>query len=72
MCIRDSGNAKGMHGPMLDALVDALKVTPQIETTLAPSLACLLYTSDAADDLLCVDLGGRRVIKKKTNINLVL
>src|SRR5450756_2254290 len=25
---------------------------------------CLLYTSDAADDLLCVDLGGRRIIKK--------
>src|SRR5450756_2616739 len=23
---------------------------------------CLLYTSDAADDLLCVDLGGRRII----------
>ena len=30
-------------------------------------LGCLLYTSDAADDLLCVDLGGRRIIKKKTN-----
>ena len=28
-------------------------------------VACLLYTSDAADDLLCVDLGGRRSIKKK-------
>ena len=27
---------------------------------------CLLYTSDAADDLLCVDLGGRRILKKKT------
>ena len=27
----------------------------------------LLYTSDAADDLRCVDLGGRRIIKKKTN-----
>ena len=27
---------------------------------------CLLYTSDAADDLLCVDIGGRRIIKKKT------
>ena len=27
--------------------------------------ACLLYTSDAADDLLCVDLGGRLLIKKK-------
>src|SRR5450756_2934426 len=26
---------------------------------------CLLYTSPAADDLLCVDLGGRRIIKKK-------
>ena len=29
------------------------------------SLGCLLYTSDAADDLLCVDIGGRRIIKKK-------
>ena len=27
--------------------------------------ACLLYTSDAADDLRCVDIGGRRNIKKK-------
>src|SRR5665213_517460 len=27
------------------------------------STNCLLYTSDAADDLLCVDLGGRRIIK---------
>ena len=28
------------------------------------SLTCLLYTSDAADERLCVDLGGRRIIKK--------
>ena len=28
---------------------------------------CLLYTSDAADDLLCVDLGGRSIIKTKKN-----
>ena len=28
------------------------------------SPVCLLYTSDAADDLLCVDLGGRRIILK--------
>ena len=34
--------------------------------------ACLLYTSDAADDLLCVDLGGRRIIKKKTHHHLQL
>src|SRR5665811_552321 len=26
---------------------------------------CLLYTSDAADDLTRVDLGGCRIIKKK-------
>eukprot|EP00657_Telonema_sp_P-1_P010097 TRINITY_DN438_c0_g1_i3.p1 TRINITY_DN438_c0_g1~~TRINITY_DN438_c0_g1_i3.p1 ORF type:complete len:131 (+),score=67.53 TRINITY_DN438_c0_g1_i3:47-439(+) len=31
---------------------------------------CLLYTSDAADDLLCVDLGGRRIIKKKKNLSI--
>ena len=30
-------------------------------------LACLLYTSDAADDLLRVVLGGCRIIKKKTH-----
>src|SRR5659263_225979 len=38
-----------------------------IQQTLAVQVAlysasCLLYTSDAADDLLCVDLGGRRII----------
>ncbi len=26
---------------------------------------CLLYTYDAADDTPCVDLCGRRIIKKK-------
>ena len=30
-------------------------------------ITCLLYTSDAADDSLRVDLGGRRIIKKETN-----
>ena len=28
-------------------------------------LRCLLYTSDAADERSSVDLGGRRIIKKK-------
>ena len=27
-------------------------------------MTCLLYTSDAADDIPGVDLGGRRIIKK--------
>ena len=30
--------------------------------------ACLLYTSDAADERSSVDLGGRRIIKKKTQL----
>ena len=39
---------------------------PSSSHTMGPrKAACLLYTSDAADDLLCVDLGGRRIIKKK-------
>ena len=29
--------------------------------------SCLLYTSDAADERSSVDLGGRRIIKKKKN-----
>ena len=29
------------------------------------TLSCLLYTSDAADERSSVDLGGRRIIKKK-------
>ena len=32
--------------------------------------ACLLYTSDAADERSSVDLGGRRIIKKKTGDSL--
>ena len=34
---------------------------PQLPST------CLLYTSDAADERSSVDLGGRRIIKKKKN-----
>ena len=31
------------------------------------NIFCLLYTSDAADERSSVDLGGRRIIKKKKN-----
>ena len=30
---------------------------------------CLLYTSDAADERSSVDLGGRRIIKKKNRVD---
>ena len=32
--------------------------------------SCLLYTSDAADERSSVDLGGRRIIKKKKSTNI--
>ena len=67
MCIRDRH-----WGPRvidLDLLLygdeiieeDSLRV-PHPELT----RRCLLYTSDAADERSSVDLGGRRIIKKKT------
>src|SRR5680860_1882300 len=46
----------------------------QVSALLNPSahtVCCLLYTSDAADDLLCVDLGGRRIIKKKKKQKII-
>ena len=35
---------------------------PPIAELIARRWSCLLYTSDAADEQLCVDLGGRRFI----------
>ena len=34
------------------------------------SSGCLLYTSDAADERSSVDLGGRRIIKKKNTASI--
>ena len=36
-----------------------------VQMLLALLNTCLLYTSDAADERSSVDLGGRRIIKKK-------
>eukprot|EP00825_Cyclidium_porcatum_P035204 TRINITY_DN36935_c0_g1_i1.p2 TRINITY_DN36935_c0_g1~~TRINITY_DN36935_c0_g1_i1.p2 ORF type:complete len:118 (+),score=8.85 TRINITY_DN36935_c0_g1_i1:89-442(+) len=43
----------------------ALCAHSQVDKRRQPLRGCLLYTSDAADDMQCVDLGGRRIIKKK-------
>ena len=54
-----------------DGVVDAAKFHPfaqrgaEGEERLRQAAACLLYTSDAADERSSVDLGGRRIIKKK-------
>ncbi len=45
------------------ALAVVVIIGPDSYTQVAS--CCLLYTSDAADDSLRVDLGGRRIIKKK-------
>ena len=37
----------------------------EMKATMSESITCLLYTSDAADERSSVDLGGRRIIKKK-------
>ena len=65
MCIRDSPRlpqdqerARAVH--QRGGLDEVLVVVGEQEVG-----DCLLYTSDAADDLLCVDLGGGRSIKKK-------
>src|SRR5450756_1783671 len=56
-----------MSGIMIGvfAALDAILFYVLWEAMLIPMflIICLLYTSDAADDLLCVDLGGRRIIK---------
>ena len=39
---------------------------------LALPAPCLLYTSDAADERSSVDLGGRRIIKKKKKDRIII
>ena len=67
MCIRDSllcdHGDPGRYDLIGRQQVDAHLLWHQ-RTELYP---CLLYTSDAADERSSVDLGGRRIIKKKKN-----
>ena len=64
-CIRDSSSSEPVTGSVLNysGLIEyRISIIAQL---ILVSNTCLLYTSDAADDLLCVDLGGRRIINKK-------
>ena len=47
----------------------AVAATENLEHAGLLNDVCLLYTSDAADERSSVDLGGRRIIKKKKLIN---
>ena len=70
MCIRDR-----LAAVPRPASVARLLTTPSpgriqlVGIEIAGSGCCLLYTSDAADERSSVDLGGRRIIKKKTITN---
>src|SRR5664280_3389449 len=48
-----------------DNLMEALGMSTSVDARYALFSGCLLYTSDAADEEDSVDLGGRRIIKKK-------
>ena len=66
MCIRDSVILLALQHA-LDGIkcVLAADLELAIFVFLMLGTACLLYTSDAADERSSVDLGGRRIIKKK-------
>ena len=57
------------HPKVVMALILLLHVHKVFGERVKP---CLLYTSDAADERSSVDLGGRRIIKKKTTTAIVV
>ncbi|VTU48853.1 hypothetical protein [Lactobacillus rhamnosus DSM 14870] [Lacticaseibacillus rhamnosus] len=54
----------------LPSVVKVVAGTGDNAATALANKTCLLYTSDAADDTPCVDLRGRRIIKKKKKLHL--
>ena len=65
MCIRDSLYANYLWSN--SSTNDSISVLSGTYTVTVTDMfgCCLLYTSDAADERSSVDLGGRRIIKKK-------
>ena len=66
MCIRDSYYAVVKNDRGAAATYYKLSIAGKLVSfPFQAAEACLLYTSDAADERSSVDLGGRRIIKKK-------
>ena len=65
MCIRDSSCGNGHNRWSANSL--SIKNIKESQRAIkgGNQTGCLLYTSDAADERSSVDLGGRRIIKKK-------
>eukprot|EP00658_Telonema_sp_P-2_P017585 TRINITY_DN16847_c0_g1_i1.p1 TRINITY_DN16847_c0_g1~~TRINITY_DN16847_c0_g1_i1.p1 ORF type:complete len:288 (-),score=107.18 TRINITY_DN16847_c0_g1_i1:77-940(-) len=76
---QEAGSAMGVVSPsvlasaqerLLDQILPGASKAAQDEAASTKAQGvCLLYTSDAADEEDSVDLGGRRIIKKKTTKN---
>ena len=80
MCIRDSlksfiqwnfRRAERKSTRFGDILEKQEKTKQTLSSYVSALNSCLLYTSDAADERSSVDLGGRRIIKKKNNTYIV-
>ena len=65
MCIRDRYRDVATSGRTHAKDTKGAKNAKMHFVTPARTSTCLLYTSDAADERSSVDLGGRRIIKKK-------
>ena len=66
MCIRDRVETIPGKNYMALELPNAKRQSIRLSEILGSQVYnCLLYTSDAADERSSVDLGGRRIIKKK-------
>ena len=70
MCIRDRLREAGLTASVQ---IPTRSLSERLGTWwsgVKRDMGCLLYTSDAADERSSVDLGGRRIIKKKKVVNL--
>ena len=72
MCIRDSNGLVPLAVFAAGRLATGRRSVGLLTAFLvALPFFCLLYTSDAADERSSVDLGGRRIIKKKKYLVVV-
>ena len=67
MCIRDSPRGSADKPPDRPRGRGGCRAPDRSRRQSSGRGCCLLYTSDAADERSSVDLGGRRIIKKKKN-----